>query len=197
MQHWINIFVRLDLRGWAPPPATHYHFNHWLNETFSMHSSCLFGAAKFAELWLCVELFDWMLIRWRDRHKKPSFMWKILAHVKNLGTLWNIRHHWVQLVPISCSLARNAPLRSFVVFCGPLWVLCGPLRQWCIAKNEGGYTQTGVAKGLKVPCLFMITEVSIRSQKKPRRLVYVVYPRIPPPQYTTALRYLVIPVTAC
>ena len=34
--------------------------------------------------------------------------------------------------------------------------------RWCIAKNGGGYTQTGVAKGLKVPCLFMITEVSIR-----------------------------------
>ena len=30
--------------------------------------------------------------------------------------------------------------------------------QWCIAKTGGGYTQTGVAKGLKVPCLFMITE---------------------------------------
>ena len=29
--------------------------------------------------------------------------------------------------------------------------------QWCIAKNGGGYTQRGVAK---VPCLFMITEVS-------------------------------------
>ena len=29
--------------------------------------------------------------------------------------------------------------------------------QWCIAKNGGGYTQRGVAKGLKVPCLFMIT----------------------------------------
>jgi len=42
----------------------------------------------------------------------------------------------------------------------------GP-RQWCIAKNGGGYTQRGVAKGLKVPCLFMITEVSIRCQKKP------------------------------
>jgi len=24
-------------------------------------------------------------------------------------------------------------------------------RQWCIAKNGGGYTQRGVAKGLKVP----------------------------------------------
>jgi len=53
--------------------------------------------------------------------------------------------------------------------------------QWCIAKNGGGYTQTGVAKGLEVPCLFMITDVSIRCQKKPRRLVYAVYPRIPPP----------------
>ena len=53
--------------------------------------------------------------------------------------------------------------------------------QWCIAKNGGWYTQTGVAKGLKVPCLFMITHVSIRCQKNPRRLVYAVYPRIPPP----------------
>jgi len=41
------------------------------------------------------------------------------------------------------------------------------LVQWCIAKNGGGYTQTGVAKGLKVPCLFMIAEVSIRCQKNP------------------------------
>ena len=52
--------------------------------------------------------------------------------------------------------------------------------QWCIAKNGGGYTQKGVATGLKVPCLFMITEESIRCQKN-RRLVYAVYPRIPPP----------------
>ena len=35
--------------------------------------------------------------------------------------------------------------------------------------------QTDVAKGLKVPCLFMIAEVSISW-----RLVYAVYPRIPP-----------------
>ena len=51
--------------------------------------------------------------------------------------------------------------------------------QWCIAKNGGGYTQRGIAKGLKVCCLFMITEVSIRCQKT-QRLVYAVYPRIPP-----------------
>jgi len=38
---------------------------------------------------------------------------------------------------------------------------------WCIAKNGGVYTQTGVATGLKVPCLFMIAEVSIRCQKNP------------------------------
>ena len=55
--------------------------------------------------------------------------------------------------------------------------------QRCIAKNEGGYTQRGVAKGLKVPCLFMITEVSIRCQKNPE----VGIRRIPAytPQYTT------------
>jgi len=49
--------------------------------------------------------------------------------------------------------------------------------QWCIAKNGGGYMQRGVAKGLKVPYLFMITEVSIRCQKT-QRLVYGVYPPI-------------------
>jgi len=48
-----------------------------------------------------------------------------------------------------------------------------------LLKNRGGYTQRGVAKGLKVPCLFIITEVSIRCPKKPRRLVYGVYPHIP------------------
>jgi len=58
---------------------------------------------------------------------------------------------------------------------------------WCIAKNGGGYTQRGVDKGLKVPCLFMITDVSIRCQKS-RRLVYGVYPRIPPNTPLMALR---------
>jgi len=61
--------------------------------------------------------------------------------------------------------------------------------QWCIAKNGGGYTQRGVAKGLKVPCLFMITEVSIRSQKNPE----VCIRRIPAytPQYTTAYNHFI------
>jgi len=52
--------------------------------------------------------------------------------------------------------------------------------QWCIAKNGGGYTQRGVAKGLKVPCLFMITEVSIRCQKKPGGW-YTAYTHVYPP----------------
>ena len=65
------------------------------------------------------------------------------------------------------------------------WGMGRGLAQWCIAKNGGGYTQTGVAKGLKVPCLFMITEVSMRCQKNPE----VGIRRIPAytPQYTTAL----------
>jgi len=37
--------------------------------------------------------------------------------------------------------------------------------------------QRGVTKGLKVPCLFMITEVSIRCEKNPE----VGIRRIPPP----------------
>ena len=45
--------------------------------------------------------------------------------------------------------------------------------------------QRGVAKGLKVPCLFMITEVSIRCQKNPE----VGIRRIPP-QYTTGPTWL-------
>ena len=52
--------------------------------------------------------------------------------------------------------------------------------QWCIAKNGGGYTQRGVAKGLKVPCLFMIAEVSIRCQKNPGGW-YTPYIRVYPP----------------
>jgi len=56
-------------------------------------------------------------------------------------------------------------------------------KQWCIAKNGGGYTQTGAAKGLKVPCLFMITEVSIRCQKNLGGW-YTLYTRVYP-QYTT------------
>ena len=56
--------------------------------------------------------------------------------------------------------------------------------QWCTAKNGGGYTQRGVAKGLKVPRLFMITEVSITVKKNPE----VGIRHIPAytPQYTTA-----------
>jgi len=52
--------------------------------------------------------------------------------------------------------------------------------QWCIAKNGGGYTHRAVEKGLKVPCLFMITEVSIRCQKKPGGW-YTAYTRVYPP----------------
>jgi len=56
----------------------------------------------------------------------------------------------------------------------------GTAYQWCIAKNGGGYTQTGVAKGLKVLCLFMIAEVSIRCQKNPGGW-YTPYTRVYPP----------------
>jgi len=55
-------------------------------------------------------------------------------------------------------------------------ICCG---QWCIAKNGGGYTQRGVAKGLKVHCLFMITEVSIRCQKYPEAGICCIPPITP------------------
>ena len=92
--------------------------------------------------------------------------------------------------------------------------------QWCIAKNGGGYTQTGVAKGLKVPsapenfparlrtfeaalykfahynlhitlpCLFMIAEVNIRCQKNPGGW-YTPYTRVYPPIHHW-IRYAII-----
>ena len=62
----------------------------------------------------------------------------------------------------------------------PLSIVPQHLCQWCIAKTGGGYTQTGVAKGLKVPCLFMITEVSIHCQKNPGGW-YTPYTRVYPP----------------
>jgi len=60
-----------------------------------------------------------------------------------------------------------------------------PCSQWCIAKNGGGYTQRGVAKGLKVPCLFMITEVRYAVKKIPEVGIRRI-PAYTPPQYTTA-----------
>jgi len=54
--------------------------------------------------------------------------------------------------------------------------------QSCIAKIGGGYKQRGVAKGLKVPCLFMITEVSIHCQKKPGG-GYTAYTPLPAPSW--------------
>ena len=47
--------------------------------------------------------------------------------------------------------------------------------------------QWGVAKGLKVPCLFMITEVSIRCQKNPGGW-YMAYTRVYPPPIHHCLR---------
>jgi len=54
-----------------------------------------------------------------------------------------------------------------------------------IAKNGGGYTQRGVAKGLKVPCLFMITLSKKNPEVGIRRI-----PAYTPPQYTTACTLL-------
>jgi len=63
--------------------------------------------------------------------------------------------------------------------------------QWCIAKNGGGYTQRGVAKGLKVACLFMIAEVRVYAVKKTPE---VGIRRIPAytPQYTTGHMILLV-----
>ena len=54
--------------------------------------------------------------------------------------------------------------------------------QWCIAKMEVDIRKGALAKGLKVPCLFMITEVSIRCQKKPGGW-YTAYTRVYPPTH--------------
>jgi len=66
------------------------------------------------------------------------------------------QHQIEQLALLGCIISRTNCYTKFSRTRG---------NQWCIAKNGGGYTQRGVAKGLKVPCLFMITEVSIRCQK--------------------------------
>ena len=48
--------------------------------------------------------------------------------------------------------------------------------------------QTGVAKGLRVPCLFMITEVSIRCQKTPPEFGIRRIPAYTPPNTPLVLR---------
>ena len=57
--------------------------------------------------------------------------------------------------------------------------------------------QTGVAKGLKVPCLFMIAEVNIRCQKNPGGW-YTPYTRVYPPihHWCLALARLTITIEA-
>jgi len=50
-----------------------------------------------------------------------------------------------------------------------------PHTQWCIAKNGGGYTQRAWRYPASLWSLRWVYAV-----KKPRRLVYAVYPRIPP-----------------
>ena len=53
-------------------------------------------------------------------------------------------------------------------------------RSGVLLKMEVGIRKRGVTKGLKVPCLFMITEVSIRCQQNPevgiRRIPAYRYP---------------------
>jgi len=48
--------------------------------------------------------------------------------------------------------------------------------------------QMGVAKGLKVPCLFMITEVSIRCPKNPEVGVQRIPAYTPPPNIPLVTR---------
>ena len=62
------------------------------------------------------------------------------------------------------------------------------LQSGVLLKMKVGIRKTRVAKGLKVPCLFMITEVSIRCEKNRRLQVYGVYPRIPPIHHWAYIR---------
>jgi len=71
--------------------------------------------------------------------------------------------HMAQLMPLPLTVSCFSRIQIGFTFLVPAHP---GSPQWRIAKNGGGYTQTGVAKGLKVPCLF-ITEVSIRCQKNP------------------------------
>jgi len=86
--------------------------------------------------------------------------------------------HYVCLFAASVSQKHMSKLTKCLFL--PRDAMLTRYMQWCIAKNGGGYTQRGVAKGLKVPCLFMITEVSIRCQKNPGGL-YTPYTRVYPP----------------
>ena len=67
--------------------------------------------------------------------------------------------HMAQLMPLPLTVSCFSRIQIGFTFLVPAHP---GSPQWRIAKNGGGYTQTGVAKGLKVPCLF-ITEVSIHT----------------------------------
>jgi len=56
-----------------------------------------------------------------------------------------------------------------------------------LLKMEVGIHKRGLAKGLKVPCLFMIAEVNIRCQKNPEVGIRCIPAYTP--KYTTDAAY--------
>jgi len=66
--------------------------------------------------------------------------------------------------------------------------------QWCIAKHGGGYTQKGVAYVYTVYPAYLWSLRWVYAVNKTRRLVYGVYPRIPPntPLIITEMRKTLI-----
>ena len=83
--------------------------------------------------------------------------------------------HMAQLMPLPLTVSCFSRIQIGFTFLVPAHP---GSPQWRIAKNGGGYTQTGVAKGWRYPAYLSLRWVY--AVKKTRRLVYAVYPRIPP-----------------
>ena len=115
----------------------------------------------------------WQILQANNSRQKGSTV------SKEKACLDNKPKNWAYYVFLYSMRVRKLESENCVECSGS----CRECAPWCIAKNGGGYTQRGVAKGLTVPCLFMITEVSVRCQKNPE----VGIRRIPAytPQYTT------------
>ena len=63
-----------------------------------------------------------------------------------------------------------------------------PFLSGVLLKMEVGICKRGVTKGLKVPCLFMIAEVSIRCQKNPEVGIRRIPAYTPPIHHCTSCR---------
>ena len=112
VEHRIDIFVRLDLRASAPPPATHYHFNHCLGQSCWMTHTASIQSIYY----LFCPYFRWSFFKWcklTDSFEITPCYGGLVVGGRNIVATWRTRlrlristagyeHAHVQPTPLKC-----------------------------------------------------------------------------------------------